>query len=170
MTIESFEESGMTFGPYPENYCCFRIEKSAIYEKLKDGVKIAELLLLRLEKNAVPAVWVVEAKSSAPQHFDKFVTEIHEKLSNTLTLGVAACLNRHAAAGAELPEMFKTLDLKTADFKLVLVINEHQKAWLPPLQEAMKKALNATVKTWGMSPESVAVINDEIARNKGLIS
>jgi len=38
---ESFEESGMKFGPYPEGKC-FRIEKSKIYEEIQQNVKMAE--------------------------------------------------------------------------------------------------------------------------------
>ncbi len=166
-------ESGMTFGPYPIDNC-FYIEKSELYKKLRNGVPMAEFLLIRSKANNSPQVWVVEAKSSSPQpitqpNFDKFIGEIREKLINALSLSIAACLKRHPGAEIELPASFKTLDLAKATFRLVLVINEHQESWLPPLQDALNNALHSTVKTWGLPANAVVVINDTMAKEHGLI-
>lgn len=171
MTTEPIIESGMTFGPYPEGDC-FYIEKSETYQKIKQGVKIAEFLLLHSQDDSI--VWIVEAKQSSPRpetqpNFDDFLLEIQEKLTNALTLTVATCLKRHSTWG-ELPNSFQTLDLEKASFRLILVIKGHQEAWLPPLQDALKKALNPTIKTWNLSATSVVVLNDTMARLQGLIS
>jgi hypothetical protein len=117
---------------------------------------------------------VIEAKSSAPQpappaRFDEFIGEIRNKLVNALSLGIAACLARHPAAQAELPDRFRALDLGTSGFRLVLVINGFQKAWLPPLQDALSKALASTRKLWALGPNAVAVLNDVGAREHGLL-
>lgn len=173
MSAEPFVESGMTFGPFAEGHC-FRIERSEVYRKVKDGVQMAEFLLLRLKDGHPPTVWVVEAKSSTPRpetqpNFDEFIEEIRKKLTNALSLGLAACLRRHEDSDAELSEPFKTLDLSVVGFRLVLVINGHKKEWLPPLQEALSKALQSTVKVWALPPTAVAVINDGQARSHGLI-
>jgi hypothetical protein len=171
MTTEPIIESGMTFGPYPEGHC-FYIEKSETYQKIKEGVKIAEFLLLHSQDDSI--VWIVEAKQSSPRpetqpNFDDFLLEIQEKLTNALTLSVATCLKRHSTY-EELPNSFRTLDLEKASFRLILVIKGHQEAWLPPLQDALKKALNPTIKTWNLSATSVVVLNDTMARLQGLIS
>ncbi|MEG3932371.1 hypothetical protein QT990_14155 [Microcoleus sp. T3_B1] len=171
MTTEPISESGMTFGPYPEGDC-FYIEKSETYQKINEGVKIAEFLLLHSQDDSI--VWIVEAKQSSPRpetqpNFDEFLLEIQEKLTNALTLSVATCLKRHSTY-EELPNSFQTLDLKKASFRLILVIKGHQEAWLPPLQDALKKALNPTIKTWNLSATSVVVLNDTMARLQGLIS
>jgi hypothetical protein len=55
-------ESGMTFGPYPDEHC-FYIEKSAAYEEIQHGVKMAEFLLLRLKEGKPPEVWVAQTLS-----------------------------------------------------------------------------------------------------------
>jgi hypothetical protein len=172
MSAEPFLESGMTFGPFAEGHC-FRIERSEIYRKMQDGLQMAEFLLLRLRAGHPPTIWVVEAKSSTPRpetqpNFDEFINEVRKKLTNALSLGLAACLRRHEVA--ELPEPFKALDLSVASFRLVLVINGHEKKWLPPLQEALSKALQSTVKVWALPPTAVAVINDAQARTHELIS
>ena len=176
MTINQIVESGMTFGPYPKGHCFF-IEKSATYKKIQNNLQIAEFLLLHHSKDGTPVVWVVEAKSSTPRpatqpNFDEFIEEIHEKLMNAFSLGIAICLNRHKSNKRDLPDRFKTLDLSIASVRFVLVVKGHREAWLPPLQEALSKALHSTIKTniWNLLPLSVAVINDELALKHGLIS
>jgi hypothetical protein len=173
MTTQPIIESGMTFGPFREGHC-FYIERSAIYQKIKDGVQIAEFLLLRFNDGHPPTVWVVEAKSGTPKpdtqpNFDEFIDNIRKKLTNALSLGLAALLKRHEDAHAELSEPFKALDLSVAGFRLVLVIKDHKKDWLPPLQEALSKALRSTVKTWALPATAIAVINDDLARAYELI-
>ena len=173
MTTDAILESGMIFGPYPAGQC-FYIEKSNIYAAVQDGVQMAEFLLLRIAREKSPVVWVVEAKSSTPRPenqpaFDDFIAEIREKLVNAFSLGWASCLRRHQPAEAELPEFFERLDLSQAGVRFVLVINGHQESWLPPIQEALAKALHSTVKTWSFAPTSVAVINEELAKEYGLI-
>jgi hypothetical protein len=173
MTTQPIVESGMTFGPYPRGRC-FYIEKSTTYAGIKQGVKMAEFLLLRANNGKPPVLWVVEAKSGTPRpetqpSFDEFIADIREKLVNAFSLGWASCLKRHQQAEAELPDPFKELDLSQAEVKFILVIKGHQESWLSPIQEALKKALHSTVKTWCFKSTSVAVINEELARQHGLI-
>lgn len=169
-------ESGMAFGPFPDGHC-FPIEKSIAYRKIRDHTKIAEFLLLRTPAGKPPVIWIVEAKSSTPRpqprpDFDNFIAEIHLKLSNAMNLWLAIRLGRHQEAGPELSEPFRQVKLAEVDFRLVLVINGHHDEWLPPLQDALSKALRPVVKTWALSPTAptaVTVINDKAARDYGLI-
>ncbi len=172
--MKPFVESEMTFGPYPEGHC-FRVEVSETYRTIQDNVQMAEFLLIQTRSNDQPLVWIVEAKQSSPRpetqpNFTAFIGEIRDKLANALTVGVASILKRHPAADAELPELFKSLDLGVTGFRLVLIINGHQKAWLQPLQDALRSALLATAQTWALGPNSVVVINHEDAKRFGLIS
>ena len=172
MTTQHIVESEMEFGPYPKDRC-FYIEKSECYSAVRDHVKMAEFLLLRVtDENS--ALWVIEAKSSTPRaetkpNFDSFIAEIREKLTNAFSLGWASCLGRHPQAKAELPKDFKTLDLSRADVVFCLVIRGHKEEWLPPLKDALENELRSTVKTWAFSGNSVVVINDSLARENGLI-
>ena len=52
---------------------------------------------------------------------------------------------------------------------MVLVVNKCEDAWCSPLQDALTKALHATVKTWALKPTAVAVINYKTARDYGLV-
>jgi hypothetical protein len=173
MTEIVIEESGMRFGPFDKDDC-FMIEKSPLYQRIRQGVKIAEMAVLRKARTR-PGVWIIEAKSSSPRPGDPdafrlFVGEVREKLDNALKLTLAGCLGRHGATGDLLPENFVNLNLMTIEFRLVLVINGHQPAWCAPVQDALRTALQPLVKTMGLSPGSVAVINDDSARKWGLIS
>jgi hypothetical protein len=172
MTTETIIESGMTFGPYPAGQC-FYIEKSACYERVQEGVQMAEFLLLKQQQQG-PTVWVVEAKSSSPRpetqsNFAEFIDEIRSKLTNGFLLAIAARLQRHPAANNELPAAFKALDLQAQGFRFVLVINGHKQEWLAPLQSALVQALKPVVKTWALPATSVAVLNHELAQQHGLI-
>ena len=142
--MEPIVESGMTFGPYQDGHC-FHIEKSATYATIQDGVQMAELCLLKTHLNSPPLIWIVEAKQSSPRaeaqpNFNEYIGEIRAKLANALALCAASILRRHPTAAAELPETFKTVDLATTGFRLVLVINGHHESWLPPLQDALRSA------------------------------
>ncbi|MBF0178616.1 MAG: hypothetical protein HQM03_01180 [Magnetococcales bacterium] len=173
MTTKPIIESDMTFGPYPDGLC-WVIEKSNTYKKIEQGVQMAEFLLLRTNRNKSPVLWVVEAKKSSPRpetqpNFDDFIRAIHEKLVNAFSLSFASCMNRHQPTFSELPKFYKNLDLSKIEVKFILVINGHQEDWLPPIQVALKEALHTTIKTWSLSPNSVAVLNDMQAREHGLI-
>lgn len=166
-------ESGMKFGPFTDGQC-FHIENSNSYKAIQGHVQIAEFLLLQKDNEENFEIWIVEAKSSTPRpetqpNFDHFVAETRDKLINAFSLGLASCLRRHKQAEAELPEYFKSLNLSQVGVKFVLVINGHQEKWLPPLQEALGKALRSTVKTWALAPNSVAVINEVLAQRWDLI-
>lgn len=172
MTVQAINESGMTFGPYPAGHCYY-IEKSKCYAAVQEGVQMAEFLLLRQQESG-PTLWVVEAKSSSPRpqtqpNFDEFIDEIRTKLTNAFLLAVAAWLQRHPAAKAELPDDFRTLDLRANGFRFVLVINGHKEEWLAPLQSALAQALKPVVKTWALPATSVVVMNQNLAQLHGLI-
>lgn len=171
--MDAIIESGMTFGPYLDGHC-FHIEKSATYEEIRNGVRMAEFLLLRLKTGKPAEVWVVEAKSSAPRatsraDFANYIDDVREKLVNGFGLGLASHLERHALAADEMPAGIKGLDLGSAGFRLLLVIKTAQDSWLPPLNDALKKALHSTVKTWALGPNAVAVLTENRARRCGLI-
>lgn len=175
MNEEQIIESEMKFGPYPEGHSVFAIEKSALYSRLGNGVKVAEFLLLRPRRGKPPAVWIIEAKTSAPKinndaDFPRFIHEIHEKLLNSLALTMAALLGRHGAkAKEELPAEFQALDLAKAEFFFILVIREHKIDWLPPLQGELAKSLKATIKSWKMPPQATFVYNQSLAIEEKLI-
>lgn len=162
-------ESGMSFGPYPEEIC-FYIEKSDVYQKIKDGVPMVEFCLFR-EKKGKPMIWLVEAKSSTPHphnkdDFKEFIDQIRDKWVDALVLMISIILKRHCY---ELPKSFQSLSLSKFGVKFVLVVHGYQEAWLSPLQDALKCHLRSTLKTWAFEPTSVVVLNEIGAQKYGLV-
>ena len=174
-------ESGMHFGPF-ERSRCFHIEESQVYGTIRNhGVKMVEFLLLRTNDNIIknnspdnPEIWIVEAKSSSPcpdnkSNFKKFIDEIREKLINALSLGLASVLGRHEKFKPELPSAFTKISLSLVQVKFVVVMKNHPESALPPLKDALERALRPIIKSWGFAPNSVIVLNKALARKYGLI-
>jgi hypothetical protein len=167
----TFDESGMTFGPFSDG-ACFRIEESTAYRAIQQGLKIAEFALLRKSETVV---WIVEAKRSSPrpgnqQDFQAFVREIRDKLATSLELLVSLWIGRHADTRNDLPQAFREINFESVEFKLVLVINGHRKDWLPDVQNEVQRALRPLIGIWALGGAAVAVINHEMAKSLGLIS
>lgn len=163
-------ESGMIFGPFEADNC-FWIENSTIYRKLQNGVKIAEFLLLQPDINSL---LVLEAKTSSPNptngdsqsKFEDYITEIADKLLNALTLGVTICLERHVDSSNEVPAGFRGLTFNGLKIILILIIKDHKRQWLSPVNDALKKKLASTIKIW---PLDVIVLNESLAQKRGLV-
>ena len=163
----------MDFGPFDVSDV-WQVETCTLYERIKEGVQIAEFVVLRQGKAGQPVTWIVEAKSSSPRpenqpNFDAFIEEIRSKLSDAFMLTVATRLERFEGELTNLPTGFQQMDLKTANYTFILIIKDHQDAWLDPIQNALVKAMKGLVKTWNLPPASVAVLNEEGAKQKGLI-
>ncbi len=100
---------------------------------------------------------------------DNYFDEIESKFNDTLALFAAIYLNRHNTAKLELPKNFKDLEFSTLNFILVLVVKNHQTEWLNGLQSKLQKKLKPLVKVWNLSPASVQVLNEEIAKKRGYV-
>ena len=169
----TISESGMSFGPFSASEI-WQVETCALYKRIKEGVQIADFIVLRKRKEGQLVACIVEAKSSSPRpgtqpNFDEFIEEIRSKVSNAFTLTVATRLDRFRGELTNLPDAFQRLDLKTANFTFVLIIKEHKEAWLEPIQNALVKAMKGLVKAWNLPGASVAVLNEKGAIGKGLI-
>jgi len=159
-------ESGMEFVIQRGDQQLFYLEESQAYKEIQEGVKMAELLLLRPESPY--KIWIIEAKSSSPRpetqpNFNEFIQEITKKFANALTLFIANYLKRHWNHN-ELSEELQNYPLHDVKFAFVLIIKGHEKPWLVPLQEAVGKSLRPLLRTWGQSSK-VVVLNDVMARN-----
>lgn len=173
MTNITIEESGMTFGPFPQGRC-YHIEGSECYKAASEGVKIAEFMLLREQEPGL-VIWIVEAKSSSPAptsvvEFREYIGDIAAKLTNTVILGSNAILGRHRSADEELPSEFQGLSLREVGYRLVLVINGHLDEWLPPISDMLNIAIGPIVRCLGEPVARVLVMNERKAKAAGLIS
>ena len=173
MTI-SITESDMQFGPFAESDI-LQIETCNSYQKIQQGVAIAEFVLSRPTSKSPCMLWVVEAKSSSPRPstqpaFDEFIHDICEKFINSMHLFLAGVLGRNTDMQDEMPSGMHHITAANADFRFILVIKGHKEDWLQPLQDALKLHLKPLVKTWKLNPSCVVVLNDATARDQHLIS
>ena len=166
-------ESDMRFGEYSEEDV-FYIEKSTQYEnKLwPNGVKSCEFILKRDN-----TLYFIEAKTSCPNQitaesseekrkkYNAYIADITDKMRHSLALYANILLKRHDAAG--VPNNLLEMDLSAKRIKLVLVVKNAEKVWLPPLKEKLDKKMKQEAKIWKFS--DFYVINEESARNKHFI-
>ncbi len=163
-------ESGMKFGPFNEENV-FYIEKSRIYKKTDKSFKIAEFILL---SNNSKEIKIVEAKKSSPkpeniESLDHYLSNISEKLANTLNFYIALKIKRHPTGYDEMPAPLQNTSIDNLKFKLILVINGHEDAWLPPIKDVLYQKMKPFCKIWNLSSDPVIVLNDEWARQFQLI-
>lgn len=166
-------ESGLTFGPFLESEC-FPIENSTLYKNIGNGVKMVEFVLSRPNTLKEPVLWMVEAKHSSPhpgnvQDFSDFIHEIKEKMVNALSLCFAAILKRHSVDKGIVPASMQSIDLSVCKVRCILVLNGHPEAWLPPIRDALRASLSPTNKTWNFDPNSVVVLNEDLAARYTLL-
>jgi hypothetical protein len=174
MSPITIPESGLEFGPFDDDKC-FYVEKSALYASLGEGVKMVEFLLVRPGRNGTVNLLCVEAKTSNPREenqprFNEYCSEIRDKMYNALLLFLGAQLGRHGNAADELPEGLRTLDLQTAGVRFVLVVSSAKPDWLTQLQNKMVHVMQPLAKTFNTGPNSVAVLDADRARARGLIT
>jgi hypothetical protein len=173
MSTIRISESGMDFGPFPAD-SCFWIEKSTYYQSIKKDIKIAEFILVKRKNEHDRVFWIVEAKNSSPRpgtlpDFDEYISEIRDKITNTFLLSTAIALGRHGNTEPELPREFSSINFDSIAYRLVLVINGHQEDWLAPIKDALSVALKPLLKTWAITEPAVAVLNEKMACEYGLI-
>lgn len=160
-------ESEVNFGPFlPQNL--FYLEKSDVYRRLGEGFSTVEFMCIDTKKNCL----FIEAKSSSPSpnkedktDFDEFIDDIATKFQDSYQLFLSSILGRRVSSdiGSEVLK----LKLDSLKVKFILVIPKHKIAWLPPLNEALRKRLRKTTHIWNID---VAVMNEEIAREHRLIA
>jgi hypothetical protein len=159
-------ESGLLFGDYNDDDV-FQIEKSKIHDSLSDCSKTVEFIV-RCNTNTV---YFIEAKSSSPQpgnekDFSAFINDISEKIRHSVDLFFALVVKRIEDANHEFPVHFQKADYSDINITALLVINGHQKEWLPPLKDALTQQLKRVIKTWNVK---IAVLNHELALDCKLI-
>ncbi len=165
--MDALVESGMTFGPYAEEDF-FHIEKSKMHKRVKE-LSTVEFILRK--KNT--QLYFVEAKPGAPQQpedLDRFTKEICKKFADSLQLFLAGYL-QCKEHWQEIGENIRNLELKRVNFKFILVLKDHEKDWLPPVQACLEDKIRRENMQWFKKVwnSEIIVLNEDYARAKGLI-
>ena len=167
--IEELVESGMTF--VLDKNLSYRIEKSDNVSKL-NNVKIVEFVRLSGDH-----IEFIEAKTSAPNpenpesrdDVQVFISEIREKFQNSISLLNAAMIKRRKEIFDELPVSMQKYNWAKANYKLYLIIKNHEENWLVQISEILKKEVKPFLKCWNIPELSFKVINENIAKELNII-
>lgn len=105
-----------------------------------------------------------------PSDYRLYISDICDKMQNGLSLFFSTRAGRQPSQASAWPEAFMTVDTAQLQVRILLIVKSAQKRWLPNLQEALKKAMRPAVGTWGLGPDSIIVLNEDGARQKGFVS
>lgn len=150
------------------------------------GAKSCDFLWRR-RKRGKDYIEFIEAKSSSPAPDPRrsseeiqgrpagrgvgalatYCQELGEKLNNTVLHLAAELLDRPNGSGLGLPAGMMAGTPELARWRFVLVVPNHEDAWLPPLRAAVQRAVRATVCAGRM--EEPVVLNRRLARSFGLV-
>lgn len=165
--MEQIIESNMIFGDFEEDKV-FKIENSKIHNKIGNGIKVVEFVLLKNDNE----LNFIEAKSSSPRptkyniiRFNEFIDEISDKFIHSFNLFYSTILRRNKDYG-EVNNNFFELDNSKIKLKFILVIKGHEIEWLLPISDALKKKLSYQNTIW---KSEVVVMNDKIANKYNLV-
>ena len=168
----SFVESGMTFSFSDSDI--FQIEKSPTYLSLKSGTKVCECIVVDSSKTKI---LLIEAKSSFSnpksnmEHFSSNVRDITEKFINSLLLYYGLLLNRPYKQYSEIPKNLQLNEFSEHQYKIIpiLVINDFEKAWLPPVKEALNSKMKGLAFSRLLLLEDTQVLTKEMAIKFGIV-
>ena len=162
------KESGMSF-PVDE-LKSFHIEKSSFVNSL-DGMAKCEFISLTKS----PEIVFVEAKTSfsKPKNVNDYAENIQEivrKFNDSVQI-VNAILLRHKDKldNIGVPKVYEHIDRSTIGYRFYLVIKEHKDDWLIPISDDLKSKMKTIFRLWNIPDTSLKVLNEDMARRKGLI-
>ena len=166
--MNSFVESGMTFGPFKDE-TVFLIEKSKMMRACT-GVMTVEFIWHR-KKNVL---CFVEAKSSSPinrkgneEEYKVFLEEISTKFSHSIDLFLAGLLERRAGH-QEIHTSIKNADYSKIQFKFILILKGHEREdLLKGLEKDLEDRLTDFRSMWG---GQLLVLNEQMAKELHFIS
>lgn len=153
----------------------YYVESSDSYKEIATkGVEMCEYVELKEGR-----VLFVEAKKTAPNPqsqvdnaeniFNEYITSICNKFVNAAMMLNTGVVERRKDIRSEIPDTFTLQTIQQYNYTCLLVIKDHEIAWLPPVQDALKREFSRT-PFWNIwSNYKVQVINEELARNKHII-
>ena len=160
-------ESEVIFGPFSKDDV-YKIENSLGHKSLGEGIKIIEFTYINNDN-----LFFIEAKSSIPRpesdEYEKFWSEILEKFENALLLQFMGCVGRNAMVRDELPSNHRKIKCEEIFIHLRLVIPKIPSKHLPPITDFFRKKAHRICKLLGIKLEHVAVFNECLAINAGLV-
>lgn len=162
------EESGMRFGPFLSEDL-YHIEASRAYATLGSGFSSVEFVCMK-QKNEKKYLYFIEAKSSSPnpengeERFYEWIDEVSMKFKDSLQLFMAAELGIQSDEG--IGQHLLEAEMAKCAIKLILVLSQHKKEWLPPVRDALSARLRRILRIW---KAEIIALNRDMAHAYGLV-
>lgn len=161
------EESGMTFGEFDE-LDIFQVEN---FTGMIVGSKAVEFVWKKNQRNIIV---FVEAKSSISKpnnkpDFDNNINEIYRKFLDSLLVLFSIHCDRNIEIKENISTRFHNIDWKNMKIYFHLVVKDFKQEWLPPISDALRKNCKHFLNIFKIPVEHMAVINESMAIEKGLV-
>lgn len=134
------------------------------------NLKSVEFITIRNNK-----ILFIEAKKTAPypknidndnSDYNKYINDIYQKVKDSFTIFTSIIMRIREA---DICMKFRNSDYKNVEFKLVVIIKNHDKKWCSSIKNALENNLRHFAKVWNWGPFPVVVLNEQMARDKGLV-
>lgn len=132
-------------------------------------VKACDFVSLYRKKSRKTLLFI-EAKSSAPYQTEplkNYLYKIYSQFWHSLFFYISIVFDRHAIANSGLPDTLKHKQNLKIPIMCVLVVRNHKKEWLQPLQESLRKEMLGMKNVFAL--QDIVVTNEQGARKYGLV-
>lgn len=145
------------------------VEQSPGVKALGENLKKVEAMLSLETARGQRKTVFLKAKSSIPREPDKFFGEVRNKMLHSLAWWSMALAGRHASIAEELPDVFNTSESQLGQIDLVLVIPNIPDNHVAPCTDKFRTLLQGDARAWGISLESIKVLNYSKAQRYGIL-
>lgn len=99
-----------------------------------------------------------------------YIDDIRAKIHNGLSLFFSTRAGRHPKHESTWPAAFMSADTGQLQVRILLIIKTAEEGWLPDLQDTLSKAMRPAIGTWALGSNSIVVLNEDGARQRGFVS
>ena len=99
-----------------------------------------------------------------------YIDDIRAKIHNGLSLFFSTRAGRHPKHESTWPAAFMSADTGQLQVRILLIIKTAEEGWLPDLQDTLCKAMRPAIGTWALGSNSIVVLNEDGARQRGFVS
>lgn len=167
MNIKILHESDMEL--------CYDIDSTFLCEEYINSLKINNLKSVEFITIYNGKILFIEAKKTAPfpknieienSDYKKYINDICQKAKDSFAIFASIIMNLREE---NICIKLRNADYKNIEFKLVVIIKNHDKKWCGQIKNALENNLRHFAKVWNWGTYPVMVLNEQMACNKGLV-
>lgn len=154
---------------------CYDIESTFLCEKYINSIKINNLKSVEFITIHNNKILLVEAKKTAPfpknietetSGYKKYINDISQKAKDSFSIFSSIIMNLR---DINICSKLRNADYRNIEFRLIVIIKNHEKEWCEQVQNALENNLRHFAKVWNWGSYPVMVLNEQMACDKGLV-